>query len=399
MSCHGNPVNSPWHNGKDILGYQMENMKDGDLKGTFTVISSLAPVQAAVQASTMNIMVWSLIITFLSLILGFSVIRKPIATINTIVGNLSETASEVTSISGKVASTSEQLSSGANQQASALQQTSASMEEVRSMVGKNSENARNSSEMATVSQQTAERGKTVVQRMIDSIAEIDQSNHDIMAQVEKGNQRISQIIDVIADIGNKTKVINDIVFQTKLLSFNASVEAARAGEHGKGFAVVAEEVGTLAQMSGKSAAEISSMLEESKSKVDLIVQETKQHVERLVQSGKSKIQTGTAIAHECGEVLSEIVSGAQNVNGLVNEISMASHEQSEGVNEISKAIHQLDQVTQQNANLSSDIAGTADQLLERAQGLRQAVTVLTGTLKGSDSENSIKSDSTKKRSA
>ncbi len=51
------------------------------------------------------------------------------------------------------------------------------------------------------------------------------------------------------DIGDKTKVINDIVFQTKRLSFNASVEAARAGEHGKGFAVVAEEVGNLAQMS------------------------------------------------------------------------------------------------------------------------------------------------------
>ena len=61
----------------------------------------------------------------------------------------------------------------------------------------------------------------------------------------ESNKEIQEIVKVIAEIGNKTKVINDIVFQTKLLSFNASVEAARAGENGKGFAVVAEEVGKL----------------------------------------------------------------------------------------------------------------------------------------------------------
>ena len=73
---------------------------------------------------------------------------------------------------------------------------------------------------------------------------------------------------LISEIGNKTKVINDIVFQTKLLSFNASVEAARAGEHGKGFSVVAEEVGNLAHMSGNSAKEITQLLESSINRVN-----------------------------------------------------------------------------------------------------------------------------------
>jgi methyl-accepting chemotaxis protein len=89
--------------------------------------------------------------------------------------------------------------------------------------------------------------------------------------MNKSNDEISSIVKVIAEIGDKTKVINDIVFQTKLLSFNASVEAARAGEQGKGFAVVAEEVGNLATMSGKAAEEISSMLGDSMGKVELIV--------------------------------------------------------------------------------------------------------------------------------
>lgn len=102
--------------------------------------------------------------------------------------------------------------------------------------------------------------------MIHSITEISESNDRIMSQVADGNRKISEIVQVISEIGNKTKVINDIVFQTKLLSFNASVEAARAGEHGKGFAVVAEEVGNLAQMSGNAAKEISDMLNGSVSR-------------------------------------------------------------------------------------------------------------------------------------
>jgi methyl-accepting chemotaxis protein len=78
-----------------------------------------------------------------------------------------------------------------------------------------------------------------------------------MNQINYSNEQMSEIVKVIQEIETKTKVINDIVFQTKLLSFNASVEAARAGEQGKGFAVVAEEVGNLAQMSGNAAKEIS----------------------------------------------------------------------------------------------------------------------------------------------
>ena len=65
---------------------------------------------------------------------------------------------------------------------------------------------------------------------------------------------------IIQEIEDKTKAIDEIVFQTKLLSFNASVEAERAGEHGRGFSVVAQEVGNLAQLSGKSAAEINEIL-------------------------------------------------------------------------------------------------------------------------------------------
>ena len=77
-----------------------------------------------------------------------------------------------------------------------------------------------------------------------------------------------------------------IVFQTKLLSFNASVEAARAGEYGKGFSVVAEEVGNLAQMSGIAAKDISALLQSSVKKVEQIATESKTKIDRLVQNSK-----------------------------------------------------------------------------------------------------------------
>src|SRR6202007_2185187 len=117
-------------------------------------------------------------------------------------------------------------------------------------------------------------------------------NDHVMDQIKQSNEKVADIVKVISEIGNKTKVINDIVFQTKLLSFNASVEAARAGEHGRGFAGVCRGVGNLAEMSGKSAKEISSLLEESVSRVETMVAETRQTVAGLMNRSRSIVETG-----------------------------------------------------------------------------------------------------------
>src|SRR5690606_1064272 len=85
--------------------------------------------------------------------------------------------------------------------------------------------------------------------------EIKDGSHEMVEQMNENARQIDEIGALIRRIEEKTSMINDIVFQTKLLAFNASVEAARAGEAGKGFAVVAEEVGSLAAKSGASAKE------------------------------------------------------------------------------------------------------------------------------------------------
>ncbi|MBC7429359.1 MAG: hypothetical protein H7336_12145 [Bacteriovorax sp.] len=205
-----------------------------------------------------------------------------------------------------------------------------------------------------------------------------------MNQIDETNREIENIVKIINEIGTKTKVINDIVFQTKLLSFNASVEAARAGEQGKGFAVVAEEVGNLAAMSGAAALEITNMLDGSIKTVEGIVRDSKEKIGKLILDGKEKVETGSRVAHECEEVLNEIVSSVASVSKMITEISTASQEQAQGVHEMTKAIAQLDQVTQQNSANSAESANAAGILSNQAELLNSLVQKLVQTVEGGE---------------
>lgn len=327
-------------------------------------------------ASTLTIIIFGII--YLAYFISTQLVNQ-----FTIIGeSLKEASSQLNSASSQIASSSEELSQAATEQAASLEETAASIEEMSSMVQKNAESAQRTSHLALDSNKSAEKGKIVVGNMIKAISDISQSNNNIMGQIDQSNQQISDIVKVIAEIGNKTKVINDIVFQTKLLSFNASVEAARAGEHGKGFAVVAEEVGNLAHMSGKAAEEISSMLETSIKKVENIVNDTKQKVGLLVQDGRGKVEAGSHIAKECGDVLNEIVKNISSVTQMASDISIACQEQSQGVQEITKAISQLDQVTQSNAATSEESASSAEELASQSDSLQGVIQNLLQVING-----------------
>ncbi len=291
----------------------------------------------------------------------------------------------VAGASSQVSETGRDIAQSATEQATAIQQTVASIEQVSAMVGRNAENAKRSQTISESSHQAATRGKDVVQEMIGSIHMISQSNDDIFRQIESSNREISEIVQLISEIGNKTKVINDIVFQTKLLSFNASVEAARAGEHGKGFAVVAEEVGNLAAMSGKASKDISDMLGESIAKVQRIVDGSTSKVEGLIQVGKGKVETGTVVAQKCGQVLDEIVENVGELKKMVQEISIASSEQAQGVQEINKAMASLDQVTHRNSGASQKSSSAAQELSEQAVRLKELVSSLALQFRGGES--------------
>ncbi|MBF0205734.1 MAG: hypothetical protein HQK53_02485 [Oligoflexia bacterium] len=124
--------------------------------------------------------------------------------------------------------------------------------------------------------------------------------------IESANQQLNNIIEIFRGIFSKAGVINEIVFETKILSFNAAIEAARAGEEGRGFAVVAEEVGYLAKKSGEAALEITNMLEESKNKVFQII-------ENIHKQSKSAQTISTTSLDKFGEI-------AQNIAILCDKI-------------------------------------------------------------------------------
>lgn len=360
-------------------------------KNSFAKISTDAKNVANEVSST--ILVISIVGTVVSLVVGFLLATKLSNTIRAIVQSLKGSTDEVANASVEIAASSEKLSRATSDQAASLQETSSSIEEINSMINANNESAQQSAKSSERSFENAEKGQLVVGEMIVAIEKINSSNSKIMDQIDESNKEIESIVKLISEIGNKTKVINDIVFQTKLLSFNASVEAARAGENGKGFAVVAEEVGKLASMSGTAALEITNMLDSSISKVETIVKNSKERVGKLVAEGKVSVEKGTSVANQCGEVLKEIVLSVGTVSNAVAEISNASQEQAQGVQEVTKAIALLDQVTQENSTNSANSAEAATSLSNQAATLSQLVEELVYTVDGVK-KNSVQESST-----
>ena len=356
----------------DILGLKWGLIAEVNLKEAFT---SVVTIRNAIFIMTAISMI---LITFLA----FSISGNLSNRISSIVEKLQSSTSQVAKSSESISSSSNQLSAASTKQASSLQETVSSIDEISSMVQRNSDSANTSAEVSKKSNDAANRGKEIVGSMINSISEISDSNNEIANEMQTNNEEISKIVGVIAEIGDKTKVINDIVFQTKLLSFNASVEAARAGEHGKGFAVVAEEVGNLASMSGKAALEITEMLDSSIKQVTEIVDNTKRKVENLVMTSKEKVTTGTKTAQECGEALDEILLNVSSVNEMVREIASASVEQSTGVKEVTRAMQEVDQTTHQNTAVAQQSSFMANDLKKQADGLNKVVNELLGVVNG-----------------
>lgn len=341
-----------------------------------------AHAQEEYESAFSEMLAISAIALLIGSIMAAMILRKVNKSISNVIESLQSNSEQVASASAQIASSSEELSQASTEQAASLEETAAALEQISAMIAKSSENAETTASKSAESEAKAEEGRQAVEQMLRSMNDISQSNEAIMTQINQSNQQMSDIVRVIQEIGTKTKVINEIVFQTKLLSFNASVEAARAGDHGKGFAVVADEVGNLAQMSGNAAMEISEMLNNSINKVEQIVSNTKSKVESLTESGRQKVESGVVVARQCSVVLKDIVSNISRVAVLAREISQGSLEQAQGVGEINKAMTQLDSVTQQNAATSEEAASAAEELSAQAEGLKDAVVELVRTIQG-----------------
>jgi methyl-accepting chemotaxis protein len=326
-------------------------------------------IASGFQQLMLQLTVFSLIVT---IILGYFITRSIIKPLVKVASDLDSSSKQITSVSETISDSSKTLAEGSKNQATAIDAISTSLKEMNTTIQLSADNSLNAARLASESKESAKSGEVVVKQMHEAIVDIKSSNTNIMNQIEDSNNKISEIVTLIVEIGNKTKVIDDIVFQTKLLSFNAAVEAARAGESGKGFAVVAEEVGNLAQMSGKASKEISDMLSVSRQKVEAIVSDTRKKVSALVENGQIKVEVGLRIANQCAEVLNQIVSKVSDVTRMAEEISRSAREQSIGFKVITENIGDMDEVTQRNAEVASETSETLQSLNVQAIEMRKS---------------------------
>jgi methyl-accepting chemotaxis protein len=186
------------------------------------------------------------------------------------------------------------------------------------------------------------------------------------------NNRVKESSEIIRDLGERSEqigqvvgLINDIASQTNLLALNAAIEAAAAGEQGRGFAVVAEEVRNLATRTAEATKEIGNTISAMQSG-------TKQAVISM-EEGVNEVEQGTAEAAKSGHAVQEILGHMDKVTLEINQIAVASEEETATISEIAKSIQQISEVIQETTQRIQDNAASASQLADLSKGLQAIV--------------------------
>ncbi|RYZ57732.1 MAG: methyl-accepting chemotaxis protein [Proteobacteria bacterium] len=234
------------------------------------------------------------------------------------------------------------LSKSGHKRQEPIPQISAALAEISAMINAAGEIARKSSELSQKTALSAHRGEQSVQNVLTAIEKITSTAGNTVNLLRAMKQNIRSMNAILSEISAKTNFINDIVFQTKLLSYNASVEASRSGEAGKNFGIVALEISRLAELSAASSREISAILEKSQTLIEQIISKSDEQSLLVGFQNDEALAVGEASIKECSSLLAALGTQAKQAYAMSLGILEAHRAQSIGAEEILKGVHYLD---------------------------------------------------------
>jgi len=245
-------------------------------------------------------------------------------------GQVKAAASQVSSAAGQISAGSQTVAQGATTQAAALESIASNIKELTRVARATAENAARAATETGKARSATETGAETMKRLSAA-----------MEQIKASSQSTAGIV----------RTIDEIAFQTNLLSLNASVEAARAGAAGRGFAVVAEEVRALALQAAGAAKEST----------------------QLIKNALANSERGVVLSTEARESFQQILDLVRGVNGAMGDMSTTAKQQGDALLTANRSVEELRSVTHQNAAASEQSASAAEELSGQAQELDSLV--------------------------
>ena len=266
----------------------------------------------------------------------------------------SERVQQTTETMQQLSQAIDQIAAGSREQATNVEQAADIVSQVSSAIGEVARNAQAASDGATQANDAAQNGEGMVRQTVDGMDKI-------RAAVDSVSGTVTDLGTQSAEIGKIVAVIDDIAAQTNLLALNAAIEAARAGEQGRGFAVVADEVRKLAERVTEATKEIATLIETVQRGVDQSIKAT--------EEGTKEVASGTQLANEAGEALTQILAAVSTVSGQVEQISAAAEEVSASSDEMVKTIDGVSQVVEQNSSATEQMAASSTEVDRAMEGI------------------------------